>query len=65
VVEEGSCFAAIGSEIISSIAEMTDGDITARRISALPVPIPAVRSLEDMVLPGVDSIVEKIKESLK
>ena len=65
VVEEGSCFAAIGSEIISSIAEMTGGDITARRISALPVPIPAVRSLEDMVLPGVDSIVEKIKESLK
>lgn len=65
VIEEGSFFAGLGSEIISSVVEMLNEKIIAKRITALPVPIPAAKSLENLVLPSVETIIEKIRESLK
>jgi len=64
VAEEGSAFAGIGSEIIASVSEMLKGNLIAKRIASLPVPIPSVRSLEDQVLPTSDSILKSIKEAL-
>lgn len=63
-VEEGSKIGGIGSEIISSVIEKTDMKIIARRISAIPVPIPAVKSLENQVLPNKNMIINTIKQSL-
>ncbi|MCP4110847.1 MAG: pyruvate dehydrogenase [Desulfobacteraceae bacterium] len=64
VAEEGSSFAGIGSEIISSVTEALKENIIARRIASLPVPIPSVRSLEDKVLPSSSSIFETVKQIL-
>jgi 2-oxoisovalerate dehydrogenase E1 component len=64
VMEEGSAFAGLGAEIIASVQEQSKEKIIARRIAALPVPIPSVRSLEDKVLPNVESIIRIISESL-
>jgi len=64
VVEEGTAHFGIGSEIIASVLERSTQPFTAKRIAAQPVPIPAVKSLESRVLPGVDKIVSFIKESL-
>ena len=64
VVEEGSAFGGIGSEIISSVVEAMEDKIIARRIASLPVPIPSAPSLENSVLPSVKMIIDKIKESL-
>ncbi|MEW6534261.1 MAG: thiamine pyrophosphate-dependent enzyme [Candidatus Auribacterota bacterium] len=64
VVEEGTAFAGIGSEIISSVRESLEINFTARRISTLPVPLPAVKSLEHDVVPGVSMILNRIKESI-
>jgi len=63
-IEEGSKTGGIGSEIISSVIEKIDIKIIARRISALPVPIPAVKSLENKVLPNKIMILDDIKQSL-
>jgi pyruvate/2-oxoglutarate/acetoin dehydrogenase E1 component len=65
VLEEGSVTGGIGSEIIATVSELIDTKITCARIGALPVPIPAVKSLEDQVLPSVYAIVETIKRFVK
>jgi 2-oxoisovalerate dehydrogenase E1 component len=65
VVEEGSASGGIGSEIIASVCEILGKSILCGRIAALPVPIPAVKSLEEQVLPSVDRIVETLKALLK
>ena len=65
VLEEGSVTGGIGSEIIATVSELIDTKITCVRIGALPVPIPAVKSLEDQVLPSVSAIVETIKRFVK
>ena len=65
VLEEGSVAGGIGSEIIATVSELIDTKITCARIGALPVPIPAVKSLEDQVLPSVSAIVETIKRFVK
>lgn len=65
VIEEGSFCGGLGSEIISSIIEKIDFKITSRRISALPVPIPSVKSLENLVLLNVKTVIDKITESFK
>jgi 2-oxoisovalerate dehydrogenase E1 component len=62
VIEEGTGFAGIGSELISSITENSKAAIRAKRIAALPVPIPAVKSLENAVLPEKGRILKEIKE---
>jgi len=63
VVEEGSMYAGIGSELIASVMETAEERIQIKRISAHPVPIPAVKSLEDIVLPDSRRIIQEIKES--
>lgn len=64
VVEEGSAFGGIGSEVIATVTERAGRRFTARRIAALPVALPAVQSLESEVLANVKKIVTGIKESI-
>jgi 2-oxoisovalerate dehydrogenase E1 component len=64
VIEEGTAFAGIGSEIIATVKENLQSAFIARRIASLPFPIPACRSLEDQVLTGKRQIVSIIKGSL-
>ena len=63
VIEEGSGFAGIGSELIASVVERSSMKIRVKRISALPVPIPSVKTLENIVLPDRDRILQEIKAS--
>ena len=63
VIEEGTGFAGIGSELIASVVENTDYKIRTRRITALPVPIPSVKTLENIVLPDKTRILQEIKAS--
>ena len=61
VIEEGSGFAGIGSELIAAVTERCRHPFRAGRIAAHPVPIPSVRSLENSVLPDKDRILQEIK----
>jgi 2-oxoisovalerate dehydrogenase E1 component len=63
VIEEGSAVGGIGSEVICAITELADFYIKAKRISAFPVPIPAVKSLENMVIPNKERIIQEIIET--
>lgn len=63
VVEEGSGFAGIGSELITAVLENSSSPFVARRVTAYPVPIPSVKSLENSVLPDRNRILEEIKAS--
>ncbi len=63
VVEEGTSAFGIGSEIIATVKESITENFVARRIAALPVPIPSVKSLEEVVLPSVEKIIYSIGES--
>ena len=65
VIEEGTSYAGIGSELIASVMEKTDVRIKARRINALPVPIPSVKSLENIVLPEKTRILREIAASFQ
>jgi 2-oxoisovalerate dehydrogenase E1 component len=65
VIEEGSMFAGIGSELIASVVEQTEIKIQVKRIAAHPVPIPAVKSLENIVLPDALRIIREIKETFQ
>ncbi len=62
VIEEGTSFAGIGSELIASVAEKATMKINSKRISAYPVPIPSVKSLEHIVLPDKERIIREIKQ---
>jgi 2-oxoisovalerate dehydrogenase E1 component len=62
VIEEGSGYAGIGSELLASVAEKANGSIRMKRIAAHPVPIPAVKTLEHAVLPDKHRIIKEIKE---
>ncbi len=64
IVEEGSSFAGVGSEIIATVSEHKDEDIITRRISALPVPIPSAKQLEEWILPNSATVIKKIGEAL-
>lgn len=66
VIEEGSAYGGIGAELIAQVTEQMDEKndgrrVKARRIAALPVPIPSVKSLEHTVLPDKERILEEIK----
>jgi 2-oxoisovalerate dehydrogenase E1 component len=65
VIEEGSAYAGIGAELIASVAERSTARIRTRRIAALPVPIPSVKSLEHTVLPDKATILQDIKASFQ
>lgn len=60
VVEEGSKYFGVGSEIISGIMERINFKIKVQRIGALQVPIPSVKSLECQVLPNINTIINTI-----
>jgi len=63
VIEEGTSFAGIGSELIASVVEKSNIKIITKRIASYPVPIPSVKSLEHIVLPDKERIIKEIKES--
>ncbi len=61
VIEEGSAFAGIGAELIAQVTEQMDIKIRIKRISAYAVPIPSVKTLEHIVLPEKERIIQEIK----
>jgi pyruvate/2-oxoglutarate/acetoin dehydrogenase E1 component len=63
VIEEGSAVGGIGSEVISSVAEFSGMSFRSKRISGLPVPIPSVKSLENIVIPNKERIIEEIRKT--
>jgi len=63
VIEEGSAYAGVGSELIAQLAELTDAGFRSKRIAAHPVPIPSAKSLENGVLPDKERIIKEIKAS--
>lgn len=65
VIEEGSSYAAYSSELISALSEAIDVSFKVKRIAGLPVPIPAVKSLELEVIPDKDRIISEIKSMFK
>lgn len=60
VVEEGSAINGIGSEIIAGTMERLEMPIRVKRIGALPIPIPSVKSLENIVLPKIEDIINAV-----
>lgn len=61
VIEEGSAYAGIGAELIAQVTELVDVKIKTKRIAAHPVPIPSVKSLEQIVLPDKQRILKELK----
>lgn len=61
VIEEGSAYAGPGAELIAQVTEKIDFKIETLRVAALPVPIPSVKSLEHIVLPDKERIINEIK----
>ena len=64
VVEEGSKHNGIGSEIIAGVMELVTGPLIARRVGAIEVPIPSVKSLENRVLPDMGALIKVVLNSL-
>jgi len=64
VIEEGSPVGGISSEIISNVAERVGFNVQFLKIGSLPVPIPAVKSLERQVIPNKERIINTIIENL-
>jgi pyruvate dehydrogenase E1 component beta subunit len=61
VVEENVADFGIGAAVISAVAQRV-GSLACRAVGSAPVPIPAVRHLEDQVLPSIDRITAAIQE---
>ena len=62
VVEEGSKHFGIGAEIVAGVMERINFPILVKRVGAIPVPIPSVKSLENIVLPSFENIIEVIND---
>ena len=66
LVEEGQGFVSLSSEILAQVIERFGNmNITARRLAAVPVPIPAARPLEEQCLPGTQAIIDKALEVMR
>ncbi len=66
VVEEGSGFASLSSEIVAKVAEkLAHLNVACRRVTCATMPIPAARPLEQLCLPGADAIILAAKEVLR
>jgi len=63
IIEEGSAYAGIGSELIATLMEIPGINFKVKRIAAYPVPIPSVKTLEQITLPDKNRIIREIKES--
>ncbi|MFH0921666.1 MAG: thiamine pyrophosphate-dependent enzyme [Fibrobacterota bacterium] len=62
VIEEGNMTGGVGAEIVAQLAASVTEHIQVKRIGALPVPIAACPSLEELVLPGPLLIINAAKE---
>lgn len=61
-VEEGSLTLGWGAEVLAQAAESTPALLSAGRLAARDLPIPASPILESAVLPGVDDILRAVKK---
>lgn len=60
-IEESSTTGGYGNEIISNVSLMSENKISFKRIGSMPLPIPSVRSLEEMVLPNLELLISQLK----
>jgi 2-oxoisovalerate dehydrogenase E1 component len=60
VVEENNPDYSVGSAVIAAVAQGVETGVACRAVGARPVPIPAVRHLEDDVLPSVEAVVRAV-----
>jgi 2-oxoisovalerate dehydrogenase E1 component len=66
VIEEGGLSLGWGSEVLARAWEaMGPGLLSARRLAAMDLPIPASGPLEQAVLPGIEAILQAALETLK
>jgi 2-oxoisovalerate dehydrogenase E1 component len=64
VVEEIEPVFGVSSAVIAGVAQELPRGFACRAVGARPVPIPAVRHLEDDVLSSVDSVVQAVLQIL-
>ena len=64
VVEDSSPEFGWGNEVVFTLSEEIQ-DLKAKRLGALPVSIPSIRELEDMVLPSVSDVVIALKNAIE
>ncbi len=62
VVEEGAKPYGFGAELLARLQESGCDEITVARVGAASVPVPSVASLENEVLPTVDSVIAALSE---
>ena len=64
-VEEGWCFAGIGSEISAQVHEKAFDYLDAPiiRVAAKDVPLPYAKNLEELALPSVSDIIKSVQEA--
>jgi pyruvate/2-oxoglutarate/acetoin dehydrogenase E1 component len=61
-IEEGTRTLGWGAEILARIAEDNTHMISASRVAALDLPVPAAPALEKDVLPQVEDIIAAVKK---
>ena len=67
-VEDGFPFAGVGAEIIALINETRGFDYLRgpiQRVTAIDIPMPYAKNLEDAVVPHADSIVKAAQKVMK
>jgi 2-oxoisovalerate dehydrogenase E1 component len=64
VVEEPVSEYGVGAAVIAGVVQQVREAVACRAVGARPVPLPAVRHLEDQVLPSVDRLALAISEVL-
>ncbi|HPS52540.1 MAG TPA: thiamine pyrophosphate-dependent enzyme [Phycisphaerae bacterium] len=63
-VEEGPADGGVGTEWLARLTEEISSPFQARRVGALPVPVPGARNIERKVLPDENRILSAILEIL-
>jgi pyruvate/2-oxoglutarate/acetoin dehydrogenase E1 component len=64
VVEENVPDYGVGAAVVAAVAQRVTGPVACRAVGGRPVPLPAVRQLEDQVLPSADTVARAIREVL-
>lgn len=67
-VEDGFPFAGVGAEIIALINETRGFDYLRgpiQRVTAIDIPMPYAKNLEDAVVPHADSIIKAVNKVMK
>ncbi|MCC6145570.1 MAG: hypothetical protein IT368_17325 [Candidatus Hydrogenedentes bacterium] len=65
-LEEGQAPGGVGAEIIAQLVERPGANPAQyRRIAAAPCPVPAARTLEELALPGVEQIVQRLRKEIE